>query len=220
LVTPPQYKSDRIFYEFDLQKAATLLDEAGWIDSDGDGIREKDGVKLRVLYQTYRSAIPQETQNIIKKDMASIGIDIELKITDASIFFGDDMTNPNHNGRFLADMQEADWISPSPDPGPFFHYWTCEQIPQKGNNMSGNNFRRWCDPNYDALYKQSKTELDPDKRRQIFIQMNDMLTEEVVTIPLVRLAQISGINQTLEGFEPTPWDAETWNIKDWRRQSP
>jgi len=217
LVTPPQYKSDRVFYTFDLTKAAALLDDAGWKDSNNDGIRDKNGVKLVVLYQTYRSQATQETQKIVQKDLTSIGVDVELKVTDGAIFFGD-MSNPDHNGRFLADMQDADWISPSPDPGPFFQYWTCSQIPQKANNYSGFNFRRWCDPRYDALYAQSQQELDPEKRQQIFIQMNDLLTEEVVTIPLVRLGQLSGMSNSIEGFDPTPWDSETWNIKDWRRK--
>ena len=76
---------------------------------------------------------------------------------------------------------------------------------------------RWRSPEYDALYKQSQTELDPSKRQEIFVKMNDMITEDVVMIPLIRLPRIAGINNNLEGFDPTPWDGEAWNIKDWKR---
>ena len=221
LVSPPQYQSDKSFYEFDLQKAAALLDEAGWKDSDRDGIRDKHGVKLSLLYQAYTHEIVQQTQKIIQKDFESIGVDVELKSSDASVFYGGNIAeNPDHNGRFLADMQEADWSSTGPDPGLYLQYWTCEQIPQMSNNWNGLNFRRWCNLEYDALYEQSRAELDPEKRRRIFIEMNDMLTEQVVTIPLVHRAQVSGTSRDLDGFDPTPWDAETWNIKDWRRVSP
>ena len=219
LMTPPQYKSERLFYTFDLTKASVLLDEAGWVDSNNDGIRDKNGVKMAVLYQTYRSPSTQETQRIIHKDLTSIGIDVELRVIDGGVFFGSDMNNPDHNGRFLADMQDSDWINTSPDPAPFFVLWTCGQIPQKGNNYTGANFRRWCDPRYDKLYQQSQSELDPEKREQLLIQMNEMLVEEVVTIPLVRLAQLSGVSNSITGFDPTPWDAETWNIKEWRRKN-
>jgi peptide/nickel transport system substrate-binding protein len=51
--------------------------------------------------------------------------------------------------------------------------------------------------------------LDPEKRRQIFVQMNDMLTEDVALIPLVDQARISGVNPDISGFTPTPWDALT-----------
>lgn len=219
LVSPPQYKSDKVFYEFNLDKAAALLNEANWVDSDGDGIRDKNGRKLSILFQTYINPVTQEVQHVYEKALESLGIEVELKFISASIFYGANYSDPDHNIRFHADMQLTGWAAISPDPGLFLQYWTCEQIPQKANNWSGFNFRRWCNRDYDALYKQSRLELDPEKRRQLFIKMNDMLTEEVVTIPIVRRARISGISQDLEGFDYTPWDAETWNIKDWRRTS-
>jgi len=220
LVSPPQYKSNKTFYTFDLKKAAALLDEAGWKDTNGDGIRDKDGVKMRVLFQAAANPVRQETQKIIKTSLESIGVEVEIKIIDASIFFGTDITNPNNSILFYADMQEFDWISVNPDPGLFLQYWTCAQVAQKANDWAGYNSSRWCDSSYDALYERSKTELDPEKRRDIFIQMNDMLTEEVVLIPLARLARILGVNRNLEGLAPTPWDTETWNIMDWKRPSP
>ncbi|MDM8527779.1 peptide ABC transporter substrate-binding protein [Anaerolineales bacterium HSG24] len=218
LVSPPQYRStNKGFYDFDLVKAANLLDEAGWVDHDGDNIRDKDGLKLALLFQTTVNETRQATQRIIKEDLESIGFEVELKIVDASIFYGSNLSNPDHNGRFLADLQETDWSRPTLNPGVFLGYWTCDLIPTKANNWSRFNYRRWCNPEYDALYEQSKTELDPEKRRMILIRMNDILTEDVATIPLAQQARVSAINNTLEGFDPTPWDAETWNIKDWRR---
>jgi peptide/nickel transport system substrate-binding protein len=96
--------------------------------------------------------------------------------------------------------------------------WTSDQIPQKANNWQGQNVARWDNPQYDALYRQSTAELDPEKRRQLFIQMNDLIVNEAVMIPLFNRAQVSGVSQTLEGVDINPWDAELWNIKDWRRK--
>jgi peptide/nickel transport system substrate-binding protein len=63
-------------------------------------------------------------------------------------------------------------------------------------------------------------ELDLEKRQQLFIQMNDMLIEDVAMIPVVHLAVVQGIKRNIEGVDLTPWDASTWNIQDWRRVSP
>jgi peptide/nickel transport system substrate-binding protein len=220
LVAPPQYSSPNTFYEFDLEKAKALLDEAGWVDTDGDGIRDKDGVKMEVVFQGKVSAAVQQTQQIVKEALEPIGVEVELKIVDPSIMFGPGSANPDSEYRFNAHMLEFYVRSASPDPSSYMQFWTCNQIPQKANNWTGLNIERWCNSEYDALYQQSTTELNPEKRRQLFIQMNDMLIEDVVMIPIVYLADAQGVSRTIEGVDLTPWDASTWNIKDWRRISP
>ncbi|MFL7792208.1 MAG: peptide ABC transporter substrate-binding protein [Anaerolineae bacterium] len=221
LVAPDLYASPNTSYEYDLGKAATLLDEAGWIDTDGDGIRDKDGVKMKVLYHTSENEIRQETQRIIKRALESIGIEVELKFIDAATYLGGDPDNPNTVEHFYADIQTYDISAFSPDPGGYMQFWTCAQIPQMENDwLAGLNTTRQCNPEYDALYDQSTRELDPEKRRQMFIEMNDMLIEDVVMVPLVRIARISGVSRSLEGVDLTPWDSSLWNIKDWRRATP
>jgi peptide/nickel transport system substrate-binding protein len=96
--------------------------------------------------------------------------------------------------------------------------WTCGEIAQKANNWSLSNWARYCNSAYDALYQQLATELDPAKRQELFIQMNDLLIEDVALIPLVHQADIFATSNTVEGYNPTPWDAEVWNIGDWRRK--
>lgn len=220
LVAPPQFSSSRTFYDFNLDKAKALLDEAGWRDTDGDGIREKNNIRLKVTYQAQVGDIVRQTQQIVAEALKSIGVEVVLKIVDTSIMFGPGAANPDSAWRFNADMQELSVRSPNPDPSAYMQYWTIERIPQKANNWSGNNFERWASPDYNALYKQSTTELDPEKRRQLFIQMNDLLIEDVVMIPMVYLADAQGVNKSIQGVDLTPWDMNTWNIKDWRRVSP
>jgi peptide/nickel transport system substrate-binding protein len=242
LVAPANYRSPNTSYEFNLTKASALLNEAGWIDSNGNGVRDKeipiantssttstdsapavadvDLVEMHIVFETTVNPVRQKIQGIIKQDLESIGIEVELKITDASVIFGSDPTNPNNYHQFPADIQMYTDGNVSPDPGAYMRNWTCDQIPQKANNWSGENIERWCDPHYDALYAQSTTELDPERRQQLFIQMNDMLIENVILIPLVNRGIVAGINNTLENVELTPWDSDLWNIKDWRRISP
>jgi peptide/nickel transport system substrate-binding protein len=217
LVSPANYKSPNTSYTFDLQKAAALLDQAGWKDSDGDGIRDKGGVKLSVLYQTSVNPIRQSVQDIVKKALESIGVQVTLKKIDASVYFSPPKDSTNTIEHFYADMEEYSTNNKSPDPGAYMKIWTCDQLPQKANNWGSLNYSRYCNPDYDALYRKSATEIDPEKRRQLIIALNDMLMENVVLIPLVQNASVSAISTTLDGFNITPWDAETWNIADWTR---
>ena len=62
--------------------------------------------------------------------------------------------------------------------------------------------------------------MDLEKRQQLFIQMNDLIIEEAILIPLVDRTGVHGVSNTLVGVDLTAWDSELWNIKDWRRVSP
>jgi peptide/nickel transport system substrate-binding protein len=220
LVSPDKFQSPNTSFEFNLDKAAALLDEAGWVRPNGDGIRTKDGVKLSVLFQTSANPVRQQTQAIVKKALESIGVEVQLTFFDSSVFFDTDPNNVNNRHHFYADMQMYATGNRSPDPAAYLKSWTCAEMAQKDNNWTGLNKERWCNPAYDALYQQSTQETDPEKRRLLFIQMNDMLVNDQVVIPLVRQADISGVSNTLQGVTLSPWDADLWNIKDWRRAQP
>ena len=69
-----------------------------------------------------------------------------------------------------------------------------------------------------APKEQSTTEIDPARRRQLFISMNDLAIGDVAMIPLVASANVSAVKNDIEGFDASPWDVETWNIADWRRR--
>ena len=217
LVAPPEYVSPNTSYEFNLDKAAALLDEAGWQDTNGDGTRDKNGVEMNILFQTSVNPLRQKTQEIIKQGWESIGIGVELKSIDASIFFSSDPASTDTVEHFYADVQMFSRYTPMPDPLSYMQTYTCQEIPQKENNWSGDNAARYCNPEYDELWQQSKTELDPEKRKQIFIQMNDMLVNNAVVIPMIHRADVVGVSNNLEGLDLTIWDTRTWNIMNWRR---
>jgi peptide/nickel transport system substrate-binding protein len=218
LVAPDIYNSPNTKYEFNLQKAAALLDETGWKDTNGNGIRDKNGKEMSVVFQTSVNPLRQKTQEIVKQALTSLGVRVELKSIDPSIFFSADPANPDTTLHFYADMQMFTTGNNSPDPGAYMKSWTCDEIPQKKNNWSRQNTSRYCNPQYDALWKQSATELNPQKRQQLFIQMNDLLIKDGAVIPLIVRANVVGVNNRLVGVDTTPWDADTWNIKDWRRK--
>jgi len=217
LVSPTIYQSPNSRAEFNLKRAAALLEDAGWSDTDGDGIRDKDGRKLSIVFQTSINPVRQQTQEIVGKALRSIGFEVELKNIDSSIFFGPVGENTNTRRHFYADFEEFAYSNKSPDPGAYMKGWTCSEIAKQANKWATANWARYCNPVYDSLYQQSMTELDPAKRRLLFIQMNDILIEDVAVIPLVHLVDFSGVSRSLKGVDLNPWDVEVWNIKDWRR---
>lgn len=218
LISPANFRSPNTYYDYDLTRAQELLSEAGWRDTDGDGFRERNGERLTLTYQVPVNPQYQQIQSGIAQTLRSIGIDVEIILRDPNVFFGD----PTQRGswtRFQADIAGAGWLSTSPDPQPHMGYWTCAEIPTAANGWSTYNISRYCNPAYDALLREAATELDENRRRELFIEMNDLLVEDVAFIVVTQLARAAAVSTTLEGVRLTPWDADTWNIQEWTRSA-
>lgn len=221
VVIPEQYNSPntRNLYPFDLDFARELLDAAGWKVRGDEPVRVKDGRRLSVVYQTSVEPLRQKIQYMVKENLEAIGVEVNLKFIDPSVFFNSDPSNLNSLATFNADMQQYSFGNILPDPAAYLGFWICRSEPSKPPAISSWNKWEWCNPSYDALGWRLGTELDPKKRQEIYIKMNDMLVEEAVALPLVNPRKVYAVSRSLEGVELTPWDRETWKIKDWRRVS-
>ena len=215
LPAPTIYASPNTKCDLDLAKASALLDEAGW-KKGADGIREKDGLKMKIIFQTTVNSVKQKTQELVKKDWEALGIQVELKAIPSEVFWASDVSNPDTAAKFYADVEMFTYGTGSPDPTAYFGAWTCDNIAQKSNKWSGSNYERFCNPDYDAQIKLLNTETDPAKRKEIIIKLNDILVNDVADIPLIaRNFPVSGKAIDLKGVLPTPWDSDLWNIADW-----
>jgi peptide/nickel transport system substrate-binding protein len=197
-----------------------LLDEAGIVDSDGDGIRELDGVPLQILYQTSTNSVRQKTQALVKQWWTEIGVGTELRDVDAAVFFGGDPNSPDTLGKFYTDVQMFTNGPETTDPQNYLAGWLCEDgesISQSENNYLGNNTERWCSPEYDAMWEEMSNTADPDRRTELAIALNDMLHNEYVNLPLVFRGSVSAHSNTLQNSQINGWDTELWNIEDWTR---
>lgn len=217
LVAPEKYASPNTEYTFDLKQAASLLDEAGWKDTNNNGVRDKDGIEMNMLFTSSVNPVRQKTQEIIKQNLESIGMAVELESIDAGVYFGES-TNPNSVNQFNSDLQLYAFDSGTPEPDPYMELYACDQIAQKENQWSKGNSSRYCNPEYDALLEQLATEIDPQKRADLFVAMNDLLIEDVALIPLVKRSDGYAIAANLTDLEFTPWAASTWKINEWGRQ--
>jgi peptide/nickel transport system substrate-binding protein len=202
----------------DMDGAKALLDEAGWKDSDGDGIRDKDGAKLALLYQTSVNPVRQDFQALIKGWWNELGVEVELKQIDASVFFGGDAGSPDTFQKFYADVEMYANNFDGTDPEPYLAQYLCDKIPGPGNQWQGENINRFCDPAYDALVAELAKTSDMAKRAEIAKKLNDMLTKDsFVIVPLVDRGRFSARSNALGGVVLNTWDSELWNASDWHR---
>ncbi|MCB2110293.1 MAG: peptide ABC transporter substrate-binding protein [Defluviimonas sp.] len=201
----------------DVEGAKKLLDEAGWVPG-ADGIREKDGMKLAITYQTSTNAVRQDFQALIKQWWGEIGVDTTLKNIDASVFFGGDPGSPDTFQKFYADVEMYANNFTGTDPQTYLAQYTCAKAPKPETQWQGENINRYCDETYDKLVGELGGTADPDKRGALAKQLNDMLTKDSMTIvPLVWRGTTSGVANTIVGEDINPWDSELWNIADWSR---
>ena len=203
----------------DVDGAKALLDAAGWLPG-ADGIREKDGVRLSILYQTSTNSVRQGNQALVKQMWEAIGVETELRNIDSGVFFGGDPASPDTYGKFYADIEMYTNSFSGTDPEDYMGNWTCDEISGPDNQWLGNNIPRWCNRDYEALVAQMAGTSAFDDRVAMAKQMNDLLVENCVMIPLIHRGDVSGIANTLDmgGWETVnSWDSEFWNIESWQR---
>jgi peptide/nickel transport system substrate-binding protein len=218
LNNPERFTSKNTTWEFDVDKANRLLEEAGW-KRGADGVRAKDGKKLKLVFQTSINAPRQKTQAITKQACQKAGIDVELKSVTASVYFSSDVANPDTTRKFYADIQMYTVGTPSvPDPERFMQQFVSWEIASKDNKWQGNNPTRWRSEEYDKAFRAAQGELDPVKRAAIFIKMNDMVVEDVAVIPVVNRRWVAAISNKLRATL-SGWDNDFWNLKDWYRET-
>ncbi len=201
----------------DIDGANAILDGAGIMDTDGDGIREANGIPLRVQYQTSTNAVRQNTQALIKQWWSEIGIDTELRNIDAAVFFGGDPASPDTYQKFYSDVQMFTSGTSGPDAETFMVRWICGAAPNPDNGWLGRNVPRHCNPAYDALYEELTGTGGVEARAEIVKQMNDLLIESGSLIPLVFRGSVSAHANNLAGVDMNGWDSEMWNVQDWHR---
>lgn len=180
-------------------------------------MREKDGKRLSFLYQTSTNAVRQEMQAIIKEWWGQIGVEIELRNVSGSVFFGGDPASPDTFQKFYADIEMYTNNFSGVDPEAYMSQWTCRVAPRPDTQWQGENINRWCNPDYDALAVKLANTAGLEDRATIAKQMNDMLMQDYVILPIVHRGGTSARANSLAGVKINDWDSELWNIADWYR---
>ncbi len=215
LVAPTSFNSPNNPIDFDLDAAEAMLEEAGWTGSP----RAKDGVELSIVYSTTVNPVRQKTQEILKQAWESIGISTELKSIDASVYFSSDAGNPDTVSHFYSDVTMFTNGPVNPYPLDYMSGFKSDDpdtdIAQQSNQWAGNNYNRWVNDEFNELWLQAKTELDPDTQAELFIAMNDLVIEDVARIGLVHRGSLAGYSKRIKGHENSSWEIAVYDIENW-----
>ena len=213
---PEKFVSKNTSWEFSVEKASKILDDAGW-KPGADGIREKDGKKLKLVYQTSINGPRQKTQAIVKQACQKAGIDVELKSVVASVFFSSDVANPDTYAKFYADIEMFQIPMSQPDPAQHMRRYHSSNVATKENKWQGTNFPRYVNKEYDATIDAADGEMDPVKRAALYIKANDLMYQDTVFIPVQHRLKVEAAANNLRPVV-SGWANETDNLFDWYRE--
>ena len=213
---PSRFVSKNMKWEFSVDKANQILEAAGW-KRGGDGVRAKDGKKLKFVYQTSINNPRQKTQQIVKQACAKAGIELELKAITANVFFSSDPANPDTYSHFYTDLQMYTTTMTQPDPQRFMDQFTSWEVTAKDNKFALTNKTRWRNEEYDKTWKAAETEMDPVKRAALFVKMNDLVIQNVVVIPVVFRPRVAAISNRLRDAVQSGWDSDFWALAYWSK---
>jgi peptide/nickel transport system substrate-binding protein len=218
LNAPSRFQSKSMKFEFNVEKAGQILEQAGW-KRGPDGIRVKDGKRLKMVYQTSINAPRQKTQAIVKAAAAKAGIEMELKSVTASVYFSSDPANWDTYSHFGTDIQMYTTTMTQPDPQRFMDQFCSWETATKENKWQGRNITRWNNEEYDRTWKAAEAEMDPAKRAPLFMKMNDLVIQHTVVVPVVWRPRVAGIGLKLRNAEQSGWDGDFWNLANWYREA-
>ena len=154
-------------YPYDVEKAKQVLDQAGIVDTDGDGIRELDGENINLVYLAYTSRNLNDFAQAIALQLEDIGIGVTLTVSDY-----DTITALQNAGEF--DLVTANTTTVGTgDPQDFLSYW------YSGNSQS---YGYYHNEEYDACYEALEVATDADERLDLITRMQQILIDDAATI--------------------------------------
>lgn len=207
------YAEDVPKYNYAPDTAAQLLDDAGWSVLK-NGIRHNAaGIKLSFEIMTTAGNRTRElVEQIVQSQWKAAGIEVKIKNEPARVFFGQTMTERRYSG-----LGMYAWMSsPENVPRTTLH---SDHIPTKANNYAGQNYTSFKNPEMDALLEKIETELDRNKRKEMWRRLQHIYAEELPVLPLYFRASayilpnwLTGINPTGHQYSTSHW-VEFWDQK-------
>lgn len=200
-------------YPYNPDEARRLLDEAGWIDRDGDGLREAGGAPLILsLVTTQNTPLRLAAARRIVDDLTAIGIGVSLQEVPTAALYSPE--GPLFRRTFQLALFA--WIA-GPDPRGW-ERWSCASVPNERNGWTGNNFAGWCFLEADQAIRLATTSLDRQERANAYLRQQQLFTQELPVIPLFQRLDVSIAHPDLEGVQVDPTAPITWNLVTWTRR--
>ena len=204
---------------YDPDAAIALLEEAGWKDTDGDGVREchgclhaAEGDKMEmelITYPEYGEPIIL-TQQLIGEMLGKVGMKLELSTVQGSVLWADyESGGIEQRGDFSIDLYDDGYGGIDPTDFLWQYYYSTSAEPGQGWNVG-----RWKNTEFDALLDQAYT-LDEVTRKDLFCQIADLLDKELPQILMFSTINADAYSKRLNGLQSNINDVVTWNVANW-----
>jgi peptide/nickel transport system substrate-binding protein len=199
-------------WPYDPEAAMALLDEAGWVDTNGDGTRDKDGVELVIQYSTTAgNELRESTGLVFQQSMAEIGVGVEILNYSYDVIwngYGDE--GPVALGQY--DIAEWSTI-PTDYPDPNEPQWTCAEIPS-AENPAGTNWQGVCMEELNALFAEQAVTVDQDARIALYKEIESIMHDEMFWMGVRIDPDFWALNNRLQNVKFAGQDS-FWNIYEW-----
>ncbi|HHY58830.1 MAG TPA: hypothetical protein GYA08_25740 [Chloroflexi bacterium] len=192
-------------YAYDQELAKQLLEEAGWVDSNGDGVREKDGVELKLTLVTNAgNKVREDLGALVQDQLNQIGFNIDFQAIDFGTLVEQllgqtyDMVIIGWTGLGSDPNDDAFWRSDFDTPG------------------SGFNFVSYQNPKIDELLAAgvSVPGCDPAERAPYYKEIQQIIHDDVPYVFISGGVGDTGYNNRWAGIDPGPWSFY-WNVHQW-----
>lgn len=175
-------------YPYDLAAAQTLLDQAGWIDSDGDGVRDKDGKPFAFILLVKDDLLHQQIGAQLAADWAKIGVRADVQAVPFSGLVADFLA-PHTFEAALTDWNQVG----DPDP---FPQWHSSQIEGNGQNYTG-----WQNAEADQLMETARQTTDEAERQALYARFQAIFAEELPSLPLFHPLYTYGVSTRVNNVQ-------------------
>ena len=183
----PEYSSEvEGMYPHDPVRATGLLEQAGWLDTDGDGIRDKEGKPLVVLMSMVNWGQSRLFSELLYSQLKSIGIKLQLEMMDFSV-----QVEAGQSGRKNMLFMGGSGYSASDTLKPFFH---------SDNTENGFAWAKYQDPQLDNLLDEAAMTIDAARRIELYKQAQVQIMEAALILPIYDYALLIGVNSKIKGL--------------------
>ena len=208
-------------FTYDPEAAKTTLDEVGWKDEGGDGIRVargvegvEDGTRLSLNMNGYTGYSTLELIELaVQEDLKAVGIETKLENQEFAVIFGTwDDGSPRLLGDYDLLVYDSGWFA---EPGKdIVQDFGQDQIPS-AENPGGRNITRWLHDGVDEWLTAANTSPDVEVRRENFCNVATALREDVATFPLLQFSEGSVYSNRMHGYTVSTWEYAPWDSENW-----
>jgi peptide/nickel transport system substrate-binding protein len=208
-------------YPYDVEKANTLLEEAGWtMGSDGIRVAQgalyaEDGTRLSLELQGYTNFEPlQRTEEFIVENLKAVGIEARIQNYDFSIIFG---AYEDNSPRMIGDYDMLIYdrslgIEPQ---GSIENDYLSTQIPGP-ENPTGGNIWRWVNPEGDNFIEAAGSTFDLDVRKTAYCGLGNLITTDLPQLYIYVFQDGYGYANNLTGYVVSTWGSMVWDVQNWQ----